>query len=565
MKSIKLMLAMLSALMMLFACSTKDDPITPDPDPVKPETEDPTYLVMLYGLGGGNLDPFIVSNILQLMNEGSSDKVKFTIQYKLSAKEQQMYDDKFGGVQRLTGDDNQQLQNFNPEVPILQTDIDYSQYLNAMTSTRFAEKDYNMSCSEALTDFINWSKKLYPKAQRTILILNSHGSGWNLETDGKDDAVTRSIFTDDNLSNKYLTLNAVVNGIKAAGNVDVIYADACLMSKYENLYGYAQVAKYMMGAIETTPGKGGNYMRLLSLLKKTYATDSGLESALNSYIDFCTSNQWWSAATEEPRNHDLGLYDLTKLTNNCTPVLKQISQTLTEKFISSESINPTAEELPLGNQFAPYIRQAVKNCMVAYYNEFIEEKALDFFLPYVQQDGLQLVYGNKYLMHDLIEWLVLCNTPGAQQLYEDYPKEFIQYRTQLTCGNSCSFSLTDLLRNLCNSLDAVGAQNNPFNALRQQLLAAIKASGHISCTKVEDKPGIDQAYELCSPGITIVPLNEYLFTDDYIHFKSHIPSVEDGIRYYQSTLFDQQTGWSSFLQIIDVHPNATNPMRKYVK
>lgn len=62
-----------------------------------------------------------------------------------------------------------------------------------------------MTTRQALADFVRWSKQKYPGAKRTILIINDHGSGWELDKDGKQDAPTRAILFDDNTNMSYLT------------------------------------------------------------------------------------------------------------------------------------------------------------------------------------------------------------------------------------------------------------------------------------------------------------------------------------------------------------------------
>lgn len=557
MKTIKFFFAAFCAMFAFCSCSFDNNGEGLEPT----EQSDVDYLVMFYAVGGGNLDDGILENVMQLLYEGSNEKVTFTVQYKLSADEQMKYDREFGGVRRLTGSENQHLKSKTGKLPTLPEN--YGSTLAKINSERFAEKQYDMTTSEALADFITWSKQKYPGAKHTILILNDHGSGWDLDRDGAKDVATRAILFDDNTSDGFLSAGDVAAGVKAAGKVDMIYTDACLMSMYENLYAYADACKYMLTAVEVTPGRGGNYMELLRLLKTASSSEAGMEAAMQKYADYCTSKEWWGQFTFN--YNDLGLYNLEKLKAGCTPVLRKIAETLAEKYVSDESIMPTAEELYLGDTFAPYIRVAVNNCMVTYTYSYVSSKEVSAFVPYLKKDGIIPDSDGDFRFRELIEWTVYAKTSGAKEAYEAMPYEFLKLQRLLITSGKRAFSLTDMLRVLCNQLDDAGAQNNPFKPLRAELLAALKTAGHVACTQPDLKAGIDQAYDLCSPAIFIAPLNDLLLNGYDSSFQKSIPSVEDGIRYYQGTRFDQQVGWSRFLQVLDVVPNAINPMRKYVK
>ena len=557
MKTIKLLLAAALTLLMFSACTS--DGIEEDLDPM--DEAEPDYLVMLYATGGGDLDANILQNVMQLLYEGSNSKVKYTVQYKLSADEQEKYANEFGGVRRLTGTDNLALKSKSGKQPTLAKD--YGQTLAAIKSERLAGRQYDVTTRQALADFVRWSKQKYPGAKRTILIINDHGSGWELDKDGKQDAPTRAILFDDNTNMSYLTAGDVASGVKDAGGVDMIYTDACLMSMYENLYAYADACKYLLTAVEKIPGQGGNYMHLLRLLKSAGNTEEGLEAAMHRYVDYCTSKEWWGR--NQSAYADLGFYNLEKFRKACTPVLNKIAGTLAEKFQSRESIMPTTEELPFDEWFTAYIRVAVNRCMVTYATAYIPSRTIAAFVPYLQKDGIKPDEDGDFLCRDLIEWSVYALTDGAQEAYEDNPALFLKLQRLVTTSSKRAFSLTDMLRVLCNELDAVGAQNNPFTLLRAELLAAIKSAAYLSCTKPDAKPAVDQEYELCSPAVFIAPLNEALLSEDYPSYQKNIPTIEDGIRYYQGTAFDQQVGWSRFLQVLDVVPDAVNPTRKYVK
>lgn len=513
MKKFLLILFASFSLLALNACRDDDEqiddpvPVVPTPEepeepevpevPVVPNDTAPDYLIMHYSHGSGKLEGFVLSNILHLLDEGASDKVKMTFQYKLSTINQNIfeyYNINFTGTRRFTADDNKHLIGKYNDFALSENLLDYEgvkSLSGKINSELFADRNYVMSCADGLGDFIKWSKEQYPDAKHTILVIGGHGVGWRLENDGLVDSnsgQSRSLlYNDQNLSKvDSLTLNETIEGIKQGGGVDLLYTDDCLMSMYENLYGYANCAKYLLSSFNEIPGRGGYYSQLLKLLKDSGNNDQEFEDTMCKYVDVCTSNDWWGKDTLI--YSDLGFYNLTKL-DQLTPVLKRLTDTLTENF----------------KTFDQYIHDAVRSCEISWHTD-------------------------KYII-----------------------KEH-------------SYSISDMIRILDKNLDAAGEKNNPFKEIRQELIEAFKSIAYIKKSGIDDIRYIDQDYELCTPGVTIIPFNEEHYYDIGDLVTSKIPNVYDALNIYQNLDFDKQVGWSRFLQMIDVCPSIdTNPSRDKIE
>lgn len=582
MKSIKSIFIALLALVSFSACSDHDDFDIPEASD-KPEVkeEGPDYLVMLYAVGGGNLDAAIMSNIYQALDVGSSDNVKMTVQFKLSAKEQKLYP-QFDGTRRLDLDDNMQLVGTMKEAvadyPIISNSYQvFAKLFSQLKSESIANSLYDMAKSDALADFISWSMKKHPNAKRTILIISGHGSGWQLARDGKQDSrankqISRAILQDDN-TKALMSLGSVVEGVKkSAGKVDLLYDDACLMSMYENLYAYADCANYLLAAVEQTPGAGGDYSKLINDLKKTGTSYAGLEATMHNFADYLVSDKWWTSGKliglgYGGKYHDIALYDLSKL-SILTAVLNKVADTMAKKFTSDESVEPTVKGVTLGEHFSGYINYAFTNCQIAYVNDFY---SLDYIpeslCPYVEADQLEEYpyVANSVYLSSLVDWMKYGESENARNAHESFPEEWAWLQRVIITQSVPSFSLTDILRILDNKLTEAGARNNPFKQLRAEMLAALKEVGHISCTIGDEKPGIDQAYELCSPGITIVPFNDAYYDKVSNTFLKDIPTYQEALGIYQQTDFDRQVGWNRVLQHIGIFPDLfSNPARNRV-
>lgn len=559
-KFLSLVAFMALSAVMLCSCSdsTPAPTPTPDPDP-DPVESGADYLVMVYGVGGKTLDRNIVANIMQALEVGSDEKVKMTFQYKLSGSLQtDPALQNFDGTRRFTADDNAhlkgQFQSLTSDYPFIpKGELDKS--TSQLKTERLADATYDMPSSEALTDFIKWSKGEYPNAKHTILIITDHGNGWNFVYDGQKD--TRSILSDDNVGKK-MSLNDVANGVNGGGGVDLLYTDACLMSTYENLYGYAQCAKYLIASYEVAPGVGGDYRELIKQLDAAGPEDADLVAAAKAFVDYTVSDQWW--AKYSVRSRDIAFYDLSRL-GEVTPVLKEIAATLAEKYVSEESIEPTTETM-YGDKFTPYIRQAALGCVVSDAEMTVYYQNIPWVIVEAMlEDGVKL-YDGEFDLDDLVLWIRYAPTERARETFEKYPEEWAFTRQLIAIQNETAYSLTDLLRILDKELTDIGAKN-PFKPLRSELLAALRSIGHIGCTRELDPSLLDTAYELCSPGLILLPLNELFNNQETNYFATKIPDYQDALRYYENTEFDRQVQWSRFLKVLDVTPTAfTNTMRQ---
>ena len=536
MKYLKFLFVAAIAILTCSACSDKNE--LPEA-PVG--SADPDYLVLFYGIGGDNIDGTILSNVYMALDAGTDDNVQMTFQLKMSPEFQEAHPGS-NGTRRFTGEDNTALKGTFKAVSESYPILHYSKiddFFAQLKTEKIGGADYNMSCADSLTAFIKWSKDKYPTAKRTILVMAGHGHGWSLKEDGvKELAGTRGILTDKNNSNDFLSLNATVTAVKNAGNVDVIYNDACMMCMYENLYGYAECAKYCLASFELTPSLGGNYTTFINLLKEADSTDEGLEKTMQKYCDHCLGGEWWS----KDEYSDLGFYNLTKL-DNLTKAMKDVVDTMVSDDKNGE-----------------YISKAFLNC------EIIDAKpsiAEDFFSKYTIEIMKKDL--NNLSPQEMLHWI------GSN--YGNFESADLQTDINFVIEFICdvfehSFSLTDLLRNLDNSLSEAGVTDNPYSALRKNFITALKEVAYIRCTTPKPITDIDSAYELCSPGIFIVPLSSQKLYDDDRNLKNYnaIHSVEEASKCYQGTVFNQQVKWSRMLEKLDVIPSMlTNPIRREIK
>ena len=111
-----------------------------------------------------------------------------------------------------------------------------------------------------LVEFVNWSKANYP-AQRYVLVIWNHGSGWNKtgEAEGK------GISYDDESGN-HITTQQLKLALGETGKVEILSMDACLMQMMEVAYEARTGADYIVASEETEPGDGYTYNDFLGPL-----------------------------------------------------------------------------------------------------------------------------------------------------------------------------------------------------------------------------------------------------------------------------------------------------------
>jgi hypothetical protein len=124
----------------------------------------------------------------------------------------------------------------------------------------------NSASSAAVTDFLTWGKQTAP-ADRTVVILWNHGSGWSLQ-DGLAKSFAKqvsAIFSDDTSKAPLLANVKVRQAIEQSGIVlDVLGFDGCNMGTIEAMYEFRALAPILIASQELEPNTGWDYTAILS-------------------------------------------------------------------------------------------------------------------------------------------------------------------------------------------------------------------------------------------------------------------------------------------------------------
>ena len=213
------------------------------------------WTVMVYLNGDNNLEPYAISDFLEMAAIGSTDKVHIAVQFDRSGK----YDQKAAKWSQT-----------------LRFHIDRgSRAIPAEALVDIGEA--NMGDGATLQQFVEWAREKFP-AQHYMLIIWDHGQGWRDTLPAGAPSAGRPRLasagraaSQDESSNDQLYNSEMATALKAAlqgQRIDILGFDACLMAMVETGYAFREVADFMVGSEELEPAEGWPYERWLKVLTK---------------------------------------------------------------------------------------------------------------------------------------------------------------------------------------------------------------------------------------------------------------------------------------------------------
>ena len=214
------------------------------------------WTVMVFLNGKNNLEPAGIYNVNQMEKVGSTNDVNIVAELG-------RMDGLPGGPHALEGvwTGSQRL--------YIKKDADPDK----MTSPVVQKTDkVDMGDYKRVVDFVNWTKKNYP-AQKYMLILWDHGSGWLDPQQQTKKTNSKGISFDDE-TNNYIRTKQIGQILKDAGKVDVLAFDACLMQMGEVAFEVKDKTDIIVGSEEVVPGLGYPYSIFLGYLAQNPNIDA---------------------------------------------------------------------------------------------------------------------------------------------------------------------------------------------------------------------------------------------------------------------------------------------------
>lgn len=351
-------ITLMMTMTMLTSCTSEDDsPITsPEPEQLA------DYTILFYGNGGASLDEEILENLTQFYQgkTESYEHVNIVAQYKFSTEEC-LREFKYSTPE---ADKNYGSQSIRF---VVEHDADktYKNFDDILTQDMiYGEKNADLSCTDSLTNFINWAARTYP-AKRYILVMADHGGGYLPNHDLPESAITRGLVFDDGYQNgntignqhKCFSGKSFARAVKNADiRIDGIIPYLCLMNNLEFLYEVKDVTDYIACSTYTLWGTIGAMQSLPDNLAAGLDTKTALVNFVDANVDSWDKNLYDPANPEEPNYYDMTLTE-TKRLDDLAPVLKEFTDRLVDTYQ-----NGTAEQ-----------RAAIDECTanaVKVYNQF---------------------------------------------------------------------------------------------------------------------------------------------------------------------------------------------------
>lgn len=221
----RLPLTFLTALALVTACTNSAAPAPSD----SPEAGG-TWTVLLYSMADTNLEPFMVEDVNEWGEVGSSEHANFVA---LVDRSEEYGDDDLLDVGGFEG------------AKLLRIEEDHAEELDDLGEINTGDPD-------VLSDFIVDGLEEHP-ADQVALVLSDHGAAW--PGVGPDDSAGHDVLTLEEMR------EGIADGLEGAGieKLDLLGFDACLMATYEVASTLAPVADRLVASQELEPGHGWDY------------------------------------------------------------------------------------------------------------------------------------------------------------------------------------------------------------------------------------------------------------------------------------------------------------------
>ena len=231
-------------------------PEAPKPTPPKAEAD---WLVMVYMAADNSLDPASITDLNEMQQVGSSDRVKIVVLYDRAAEGEWSGTRLF--LVRKPADQGGK-NSWDTSLPTCQ-DVG----------------ERNMGDPAVLRDFVRWAEQQFP-AKQAMLVLWNHGGGWRdalnraIGRSSKGRApvnpglsrLSRGICWDDTNGSDFLETREVRAALDGTQKLAILGADACLMAMIEVAYEWRNLADYFVASQNTEPNNGWPYDGVLGVL-----------------------------------------------------------------------------------------------------------------------------------------------------------------------------------------------------------------------------------------------------------------------------------------------------------
>lgn len=319
-----------------------NNPENPDNKPENPTAETPTYTIIYYGHGGGDLDISILENISHIMNanQDSYKKVRASVLYKMSSKESlTVLADKYQFTEEEF--DVEKLAHKTLRF-VVDSAKDFEEMLDQLPDDIVLDDaDFDISSADKLSEYIRWAAQQCP-ADKYILVLSDHGGGYSPKDDLPLDvpSLSKGLVYNDGNDYDHLTIQKLTKAISESGiRPEVIYLDACLMNTVEYQFELKSLTNYLLLSTFTVPGPGGDYRSLVNEL----ANNANIEDALSKFCK-ATVKRWDEITDEETGDITYPYSDISAIRTSSLDAFGAQWKEFTDRLIAAYQNGGTTKE-----------------------------------------------------------------------------------------------------------------------------------------------------------------------------------------------------------------------------
>lgn len=204
------------------------------------------WTVIVYMNASNDLDQYSDLNVNQMERVAGNSQVRFVVQWKRARS--LGYGAPWTGTRRYLIKPDSDSQN-----------ISWGGVKSELVQD--LGEGVDMGSKDTLRDFISWTQTYFP-ADRYILVVWNHGSGWRLSPQGG----TRGVSFDDEFGSHIETWE-LADALQAPEPIEIISWDASLMQMLEVAYEIRNRCSLIVGSEESPPASGLPYHLVFRSLK----------------------------------------------------------------------------------------------------------------------------------------------------------------------------------------------------------------------------------------------------------------------------------------------------------
>ena len=432
---------------------------------------------------------------------------------------------------------------------------DYQAVFKLYGAKEYADRNFPMDNVDSLATFIKHTAEAFP-ARHYVLLMWGHGTGFLPD---EEDPYTRSCVID-NYGYEFvgLTSSMLANAVDKSGvKIQTLFTQCCLMGALENMAVYSKVFDYAILSAEST--SAFYFPEYLVYLSQAGDNEEKMKKASRDLVDYY--RRYYDGELTINTTSQ-GFYDLRK-----TPQLLGVVKEATEWYVNNYDDADLQKKINWALAHATYC-QEIDNKDALAKSPIVRQYIYD------KLEGKAGSYDRESLENVFTAWTYLAN---------NFPK-YLQ-----------GYCLSDVLR---LTLDALPKdKKTSLQGIYDRYMQTLKSMAYIQANQVPARADSDYPYIYASPTVNIFSLHPdyniplaYKMNDEITEmidamgkgdettantlyhklFDGSLAALtgssdSSAKKMYQSSNFNQETGWVNFLEKLTFNPGFyVNPDRNVV-